>query len=603
MLLRRNERRQNTAAGGNRETNAPLTGEGLVADCQACRAAAASLRDMFCRLPCFGLRALRAAILVVIAVVSAVPGQAQQLERWVYVEADLRDPAEVDRVRGLIRQCAGLRYSHLLLDDRGLADPADRFSLLQAHAQQIRGEASAAGLELVPAVFPLGHSEQLLRKDPDEAAGLPVRDALFVVQGDRAQLHPETPGALPSMTSLDDWRTPDGHVQILNDVAELSADQGGPVRMVARVAVLPWRHYRVSVWMRSQGLAGRPAIVVLQPETGRRLCYTQLRATSGSDWEEYSITFNSLGGEPVDVFLGAWNATAGTLQMRDTVIQECGLLNILRRAGTPLRVVHEESQQELTEGVDFEPVVDLLRDRDRADTGEGGLFEVWHESPSIELRREFPAGTRLRVSWYHPHVIRRSQVSGSPESPGYRQLLEEQAQLAETLYPGTGRMMLQSELRLFGWDAAAEETRAAGVRLAEYLRWSTKLLDAQQPGRRLLIWSDMVDPHQNAVDSYYLVNGDFSGAWSGLSPRVVIVNRNTAALEESLKFFSSRGHSQIVAGYFDSTPQQLQRVLSTVAEAGVRGIQGVMYVTRRGDYSALSDFAALLDRHESGSNR
>lgn len=587
---------------GFRGTNDTLTGVGLVAEREACKAALAPPWGTFCILCTAVLRVCGFSGCVLIVLLSAA-AEAQQLERWVYVDADLRQPAEVERVRGLIRECGGLRFSHLVLDDRGLSDPAEMFPQLERHARQVQDEAVAAGLQLVPAVFPVGYSEDLLRKDPDQAAALPVREALFVVQGDQAQLHPEIPAALPAMTSPDGWRTPDGPVQIQDDCVALSAGQGGPIRMTASVAVLPWRHYRVSVAMRTQELDGRPAIVVMQPDTGRRLSYTQLRVASSSDWSEYSITFNSLSGEPVDVYVGAWSLTAGTLYLRDAAIEECGLLNLLRRAETPLRIVHEATQQELTEGEDFEPVVDALRDRERGAADEGGLFEIWHESPAIQLRRRLPAGTRLRVSWYHPHVIRRSQVCGSPESEGYRRLLEEQAQLAEKLYPGTDRMMLQSELRMFGWDTAAEEVRTAGVRLAEHLRWSAKLLDVQRPGRRLLLWSDMVDPHQNAVDSYYLVNGDFSGSWSGLSPRVLIVNRNMAALGESLTFFSSRGHRQIVAGYFDSTPQQMQRVLTTVTESGVSGIQGVMYVTRRGDYSALSGFAALLDRHEAERDR
>ena len=52
----------------------------------------------------------------------------------------------------------------------------------------------------------------------------------------------------------------------------------------------------------------------------------------------------------------------------------------------------------------------------------------------------------------------------------------------------------------------------------------------------------MFDPHHNAVDKYYLVNGSLKGSWEGLARDVIIANWNGDKAAESLKFFADRGH-------------------------------------------------------------
>jgi hypothetical protein len=100
------------------------------------------------------------------------------------------------------------------------------------------------------------------------------------------------------------------------------------------------------------------------------------------------------------------------------------------------------------------------------------------------------------------------------------------------------------------------------------------------------------------VDNYYLVNGDLAKSWEGLDKSVIIMNWNFGFRTESLKFFAERGHSQILAGYYDADAEQIGKWLDTVEKNKIKGVLGVMYTTWHQDYSQLKEFKDVVDRFE-----
>jgi hypothetical protein len=108
----------------------------------------------------------------------------------------------------------------------------------------------------------------------------------------------------------------------------------------------------------------------------------------------------------------------------------------------------------------------------------------------------------------------------------------------------------------------------------------------------------MFDPHHNAIDHYYLVNGDLADSWNGLSRDVIVVNWNFGVREESLKFFADRGQQQVLAGFYDADAGQIGEWLKVVREQKIRGVTGVMYTTWKQDYSQLREFAEVVNRFE-----
>ena len=131
-----------------------------------------------------------------------------------------------------------------------------------------------------------------------------------------------------------------------------------------------------------------------------------------------------------------------------------------------------------------------------------------------------------------------------------------------------------------------------GELLAATARRCIQMIREASPSAEILIWSDMFDPFHNAHDHYYLVNGDLAGSWHGLDRDIVIANWNFTAREQSVKWFASLGHPQVVAGFYDQTVGEMAEWRR--AAAGVPGMSGAMYTTWRDDYSHLAEFADVM---------
>ncbi|MEY3460184.1 MAG: hypothetical protein RL215_3341 [Planctomycetota bacterium] len=521
-------------------------------------------------------------------------GGVESFERWVYASFNLLVPDQVRRLAELMRESASLGYTHILLTD-------SKFSRLQelderyfGHVSEVRELSAELGLKLILAVFPVGYSNSLLAQNPNLAEGLPVRGSVFEVRGGVAQVIPDPSVSLPSVTDRAAWNFVDESLFV--DGAALCTEdpRSGNCRVMKSVSVSPWRHYHISVRMKTENFRGQPQIQVLESASGRRLCFTNLRTERTQDWTVQHVTFNSLGNTGVNVYVGVWGPGVGRLWMADVSMEECGLLNVLRRDGAPFEVrLDDAAGTLLREGVDFEPVMDPRL----GVVPYAGEYEVYHEEPVLRMKGSWRDGTRLRLSWYHPHVIHDEQVCGCATEPAFQELLKGQAAAMERLFPQSDRMMSHDEWRVMGWDESFRRTGfTPGEAVAENVRFCIRQLQSLDSDRRIAVWSDMFDPHHNAIDHYYLVNGDLSGSWEGLSREVVIVNWNFGLREESLKFFADRGHRQVLAGYYDTDAGQVGKWLRTVKEQGTAGVIGAMYTTWKQDYSQLREFAEVISQ-------
>src|SRR5712671_4023918 len=110
------------------------------------------------------------------------------LQRWVYCPQNLAVDANLDQLERLFRRAAKAGYTHVLLSDSKFS----RLGEMDAHyfhnVDRLKKIARELNLEIVPALFPIGYSNDLLWHDPNLAEALPVRDALFVVRGGEARL-------------------------------------------------------------------------------------------------------------------------------------------------------------------------------------------------------------------------------------------------------------------------------------------------------------------------------------------------------------------------------------------------------------------------------
>ena len=523
---------------------------------------------------------------------------AQRLERWVYCQANLL--TETPRVEALMNEAKQYGYTHFLISDSKFSRLHEMEAVYFDNVRHLQATAKSLGIEIAPAVFSVGYSNDILGSDPNLAEAMPVNDALFIVRDGMAQVLAEPLVYLPTLSERNQWGFIDDTWQVDGDA--LVAVDAGPAncRIMKPIRVAPFRHYHVSVRIKTDRLQGRPEIKVLSAD-GRSLCYTNLAVAPSQDWLTYHVTFNSLNYEELKIYIGAWGAGAGRLWIAEPMLEETGAVNMVRREGAPL-VVHldDVNATQLIEGRDFE----TFSDPQLGTVPYRGEFEPWHTPPPLRMIGNWPDGTRLRVSYYHTHVIHDGQVCGCVTEPAFSALLERQATDMAKLWHANYWMMSHDEWRLMGWDQSfARLGQTPGQVASANVRFCTKLLRERMPQARIMVWSDMFDPYHNAVDNYYLVNGSLRQSWAGLQKEVAIVNWNFDKRVSSLSFFANRGHKQIIAGYYDEGPEQIKRWLDSVQENNIPGVVGVMYTTWQRNFTDLEAFAKIVDQYESLASR
>jgi hypothetical protein len=513
------------------------------------------------------------------------------LQKWIYCGANLLVDAEVEHVEKLLRRGAAAGYDHMVIADSKFNRLHEMPEKYFAHLKAVQALATELHIEIVPTVLSMGYSNDFLGADPNLAEGLPVKDALFVVKNGQAHAVTEAPATLRNGDFSDasrknGWNVLDDCVRIEDGAVHMKDPGGKNSRITQNLELKPFHVYHLTMRVKSKDFSEKPEAKVLTK--GRQLNYAFLGAKQTQDWTTHHVIFNSLDNTSATLYLGAWGAQRGELWFDDVTLQEAGLVNLLRRPGCPFEIKTEDGVV-LKEGKDYESV----QDKDMGVHPYAGCYDVWHEPPSIKTK--LPDGTRLRVSFYHPMSIYDEQMCACPSEPQTLQLLRRQArQVNDAMHP-TSFMMSHDEWRVMNWCEACQKRKLdAGAMIALNAEDCTGFLKSTAPTAKIYVWNDMFDPHHNAQKSYYLVRGDLTGSWEGLSKDVVIMNWNLDKLKESLAFFSGRGHQQIIAGYYDSDVNKLKAHLTTTKD--VRGVVGVMYTTWQRKYEDLEAFARIADQ-------
>jgi hypothetical protein len=331
-------------------------------------------------------------------------------------------------------------------------------------------------------------------------------------------------------------------------------------------------------------LRGQPEVKLLAGNLA--LNHNYLGAKPTQDWTTHHVVFNSLTHTQVNLYLGCWGSTAGSVWWDDAMLEEVALLNVVRREGAPLGV-KTETGKVLVEGKDFDPI----KDPKMGVRVWKGSYDIWHEPPG--LKTSLPDGTRLRVSYFHALTVHDDQAMICPSEPRTLELLRDQARRVHAAWGAKGYMMSHDEIRVLNWcDACQRRKLDAGALLADNARTCVNILREVNPGGRIYVWSDMFDPHHNAHNDYYLVRGDLAGSWEGLDREVIIVPWYFEKRAQSLKFFADRGHRQVIAGYYDAKPARVRDWLE--AAKPFPGVQGVMYTTWQQKYADLESFAEAI---------
>lgn len=560
------------------------------------------IRSMFILILIFGLLICRA--------------NAELRHRWIYIQTNLLVDENVDKLIKLVERSSTYGYNGVVVADSKFMRWDNLPNRYIENAKKFREACRNLKFDFIPCVFPIGYSNDLLSRDVNLVEGLPVIDAPFIVQNGKLLPYDETISI--SNSSFEEYKdnTPigwgfvdkpgnisfidteikfDGNVSLrMQDISQ-NDPQHGNSRAYQKLKVRPFSYYHVSVAVKTENFesADQARIAVLA-EGGVNLNYLDLNIKKTQDWKRVDITFNSLEFSEVGLYLGIWGGKTGKIWWDDVKIEPAGLVNVIRRYGTPFIMTSEDKKVTYIEGVDF----DGANDPKLGNVPWLGEYSAWHEGPIMTV----PAGSRLKegqkvlVNYYHPALIYWGAVMCCMSEPKVYDILIWQAEQVKKYLDPDGYFMSHDEIRVQGWDESCiKRNMTAGQILADNIRQCTEILLKIDPQKPIYVWSDMFDPFHNAEKTgrYYLVKGEgpWYGSWEGLDSNIIIVNWNGRKSQrtESMRHFANRGHKQILAGYYDSDPNEIAGWLKDASE--FEGIIGVMYTTWQHNYSDIEPFA------------
>lgn len=537
------------------------------------------------------------------------PAQPVYKDRWLYCQTNLQVEKNADDLVRLINRASKTGYTAVVLADYKLnildRVPKHYFT----NAEKVKKAASAAGLEIIPAVAGFGYSSGILAHDPNLAEGLPVKDAPYVMRGGVAVLESSAAltnggfeeakgdklGGMGFQDAIGTGSFADREVFASGKQSLRMQDVAGNCRVSQRVKLRPWGCYRLSAKVKTNGFRPSGEFKLLAIGAGgRTLTFHDAHPKLDQDWTEIDVVFNSLDNSEVNVYLGVWGGLKGKLWLDDWKLEELSLVNVLRRKACPLTVASADGKTVYEEGKDFEPV----RDPKLGRAPYAGEYSFAH--PGATIRRtansRIKDGEKLRVSYYHPVIIHGFQVACSLDDPKVFVILADQVKRVNDLFAPKTWFLSHDEIRVTGWDKdAVGSKKSPGERLAANVRRCVEIVRAASPKARAAVWSDMFDPYHNAVDNYYLVNGSWKGSWEGLSKDMIIANWNSGKAAQSLKLFADRGHPQVLSGFYDSAGLKGFTNWDAAAK-GVPGVVGFMYTTWRSDFNQLEAYGRAMQR-------
>jgi hypothetical protein len=533
------------------------------------------------------------------------------VHRWLYLQLNLQVAENATTAEGLLRRAARAGYNGVVLADYKL-NILDRVPQHYfRHIAQVRKVCDELRLELIPAVAPIGYSAGLLAHNPNLAEGLPVVDAAFHVKPDGAVELAHAESLLPGggmeearQHTVVGWPLQDGpgEFSFLDPLVphggrqslrweRPAGDDYRNARLSRTVKCAPHQQLHASVWIKTREFSAANNVRMFAiGADGQVLSHSNLGVQPNQDWTEHHAVINTLNNTEIRFYCGTWGLGRGALWMDDVQLRETAFVNLLRRDACPLTVVSATDGVVYEEGRDFEP----LRDPKLGRVPWEGNYDVYHEPPRLVLTKtsRIRPGAALKVGYYHTVTIYDQQVCCCLGDPEVFRVLADQVRRVDQLLSPKTYFLSHDEIRVANWcPACRRDDRTAGQLLAENLRQCTATIRQVSPQAQLCVWSDMFDPHHNAVAGpFYLVNGSLEGSWEGLPSDMLIVNWNSGKPRQSLPFFSQRGHANLLAGFYDHDPAAI-----TAWQAAGRETQstvtGAMYTTWKNDFSKLEEFA------------
>ena len=542
-------------------------------------------------------------------------GQTQAVgtpQLWYYHHSYLTSASAVTSSEAIIDQAAAAGYTGLVLWDSSI-DFLQNSSWNSSYMTTVIQYAQSKGLAVVPQVAPYGNSYDMLIENPNWAEGEQVVGTQFQVDptGKTLQVVNSFPGLVNG--GFESGQTGwfgygDAGVGIDHNyfqsgsASALIANAPANARLSQTFAVQPWRQYHMRMFYQTQSFQGYSQVLVYADNSAAYLRVNQsLTLAPTQAWTQWDYTFNSGPHTTMTILMGVWGGSKGDLWFDSISLQETGLVYVLRGTSTPpstpLTVYNPNNPTQVyQENIDFGAISDPQL------SGPTPYFQDnWHQPMTVPV----PSGSSLQpgqtvaMNWYAIQPVY-GAAGASLTDPGPAQWRTQNAAAVGTVFPNAaGYFFGYDEMRNMNSTASA---KAMNMTPAQLLDWhfnqTYAIFRGLKPQAPIYVWGDMFDPNMNAVNNYYLVEGDLTGSWTGLPADVILMNWNLPALNTSAAWFAGKNpqqpvaHQQVIAGYYDSGNGATSATTELAQVSGIPGVLGLMYTTWYDDYSQLGAFAS-----------
>lgn len=285
--------------------------------------------------------------------------------------------------------------------------------------------------------------------------------------------------------------------------------------------------------------------------------------------------------------MGVWGGKSGKVWLDDLHMDEVGLLNVLRRPGTPVTVKNEKTGEIYKEGIDYAKIEDPKLN-----------FRFDHTSPTIHLlpNSHIKDGTVLTVDYYHGMGINNGQVTVCMSEPELYKIWDKQVALIKKVLDPDTYFLSMDEIRCGGACQACQQRRLSMAQiLGDCITRQCDIIKKHDPGSKVMIWSDMLDPNHNAHDNYYLVTGDFTGSWNYIPKDLIIACWYYEKRVQSIAHFDSLNYPIFAAAYYeDETLDNPRGWLKALQKA--KKPYGIMYTTWQNKFKDLAEFGDIVSQ-------
>jgi len=565
-------------------------------------------------------------------------GAGELSRRWVFFYTKIRQDDSLAVFEDVARRAAAKFYNGIVLGTNTAFHAAINEDV-RSKLKEIRKIARAHGLDVVPTAFGVGGPWDIMYYKDElvhYGAGYLVDGALFEVvdPGDRAIHVPHVDFAYgfddteygQSFYTID---TGDSVVYSIglgevgtSSFPDLEVGKTAPPSLrvenpqglayfrVFCNNLIPRRQYKLSFWIKTEGIdsteLGVGAAIWSDPYRWYGFCKEEYTIEPTSDWQKIEFGFNSMSFDSVIIVAAVNDVTTGKVWFDDVEFKEIGLVNVLRRPGTPVMVCDADDGTLYVEGVDYGYIEDPNINK---------AYMPNHDGPPIEIlaggriaeKFERTGGTRLRVSYYHGTAGGLRYPSPCLSEPRVYQTYMEQYEILCSVLPHKAVLMGIDEVRSGLGCAACRRIGTPAQVMSNCANQLAAIVRKVNPGAEVLTWADMYTPYHNAVERYYGIDGSLVGSWERVSRDITMVvwggtpyyrsYKRPGCLGDSLKFFSDLGFRTMVAAYYDvSDPEQLtQRTRDWIEFAlATPHCDGMMYTTWTPRYDDLELFADIM---------